>query len=230
MDEVYLGLARIVTGNFYIDGHYYDNTITPYPYDPAKARALLAKAGWRDTDNDGILDKNSQKFEFTFLTVSGGKTFERIAEIAREDFAKVGIVANINPVEWSVYTERLDEWNFDVCALGWVNSGWESDPYQIWHSSQADIKKASNHIGFKNKEADAIIEAAREEFDVEKRIALYHRFHRILHEEQPYTFLVTPDSLVVQDKRFRNAKVYPHPDRMHTNTFWVPLVEQKYRE
>ena len=80
-----------------------------------------------------------------------------------------------------------------------------------------------------DKLADDIIETARREFDVQKRIELYHRFHEILHEEQPYTFLVTPYSLVVQDRRFRNAKVYPHPSRMHVNSFWVPLAEQKYR-
>ena len=230
LKDVYLGLARVVTGNFFIDGPYYDHTIKPYPFDIEKAKTLLAEAGWQDTDGDGILDRDGKKFEFTLLTVSGGKTFERIAEIAREDFAKAGIMLTVNPVEWSVYTQRLDEWNFDVCALGWINNGWESDPYQIWHSSQADLKKSSNHIGFKNAEADTIIETARREFDVQKRIALYHRFHQILHEEQPYTFLVTPYSLVAQDQRFRNAKVYPHPERMHVSSFWVPLAEQKYRD
>ena len=230
VDEVYLGLARPVTGNFYIDGPYYNHSVKPYPFDSARAKELLADAGWADTDGDGVLDKDGKKFEFVLLTVSGSKTFERIAEIVREDFAKAGILTTINPLEWSVYTERLDEWNFDVCALGWINTGWEADPYQIWHSSQADLKKASNHIGFRNAEADSIIETARREFDVEKRIELYHRFHQILHEEQPYTFLVTPYSLVAQDRRFRNAKVYPHPARMHVNSFWVPLAEQKYRD
>lgn len=225
--EVYHNLGRIITGNFFVDSPYYDPAIQPFAFDVAGARGLLAEAGWRDTDGDGVLDRNGRKFEFTFLVISNSKIFERIAGIVREDFTKAGILVTINPLEWSVYTQRLDEWNYDVCALGWA-MGWESDPYQLWHSSQADIRKSSNHVGFKNAEADRIIEAARREFDLDKRIRLYRRFHRIMHAEQPYTFLVTPYALVAQDKRFRNAKVYPLG--MHVDSFWVPRAEQKYRE
>jgi len=225
--EVWLGLARIVTGNFFIESPYYDHSIKPYPFDRARAKELLAEAGWRDTDGDSVLDKDGARFEFTFMAIAGSKRFGRITEIMREDFAKAGIVMHINPVEWSVYTQRLNEWNFDVCGLGW-SMGWESDPYQIWHSSQADLKDSSNHIGFKNAEADHIIETARREFDLQKRIKLYHRFHQIMHEEQPYTFLVTSHELIAQDKRFRNARVYPLG--MDFNTFWVPPAEQKYRD
>ena len=147
----------------------------------------------------------------------------------RDDFAKAGIVVNISPVEWSVYTERLDEHNYDVCQLGW-GLDWEDDPYQIWHSSQADVPKGSNHVGFKNAEADKIIEEARCEFDVAKRTELYHRLHRLLHEEQPYTFLISPDALVAQDKRFQNAKVWKPINEMYLDAFWVPLKLQKYKE
>ena len=227
LEEVYFSLGRIVTGNFFIETPYYDKSIQAYPFDIKKAKNMLAGAGWNDSDGDGILDKDDKKFEFTFLTIANSKIFERIAEIVGEDFAKAGIMVSINPIEWSVYTQRLDEWNFDVCALGWAMS-WESDPYQLWHSSQADINKSSNHVGFKNAEADRIIETARREFDLEKRIKLYQRFHRIMHEEQPYTFLVSPNSLVAQDRRFRNAKVYPLG--MDIDSFWVPLAEQKYRD
>lgn len=225
--EVYKDLGRIVTGPFFIESPYYDASIEPYPFDIAKAKALLAEAGWRDSDGDGILDKDGKKFEFTFLAIAGSENQARIAAILKEDLAKAGLVMNIVEVEWSVYTERLEEWNFDVCSLGWA-MGYESDPYQIWHSSQADLKGASNHVGFKSEEADRIIEAARREFDLDRRIALYRQFHRLVHEEQPYTFLVSPYNLVAQDRRYRNAKVYPLG--MHINSFWVPLAEQKYRE
>ena len=163
------------------------------------------------------------------MTISGSKQGEQIAAIVRDDFAKAGIIVNINPVEWSIYTERLDEHNFDVCQLGWLLD-WADDPYQIWHSSQADMPKGSNYVGFKNAEADKIIEEARGEFDVAKRTELYHRLHRLLHEEQPYTFLISPDALVAQDRRFQNAKVWKPMNEMYANSFWVPLEMQKYKE
>jgi len=225
--EVYHGLARIVTGNFFIDSAYYDHSIKPWPFDLNRAKQLFTEAGWKDSDGDGILDRNGKKFEFTFLLIQGSANQPRYAAIMKEDLAKVGVKLNILPVEWSVYTERLNEWNFDVCSLGWALD-YESDPHQLWHSSWADKRRSSNHVGFKNDEADEIIMQARREFDLDKRIALYKRFHRIMHEEQPYTFLFSAYALVAVDKRFRNVKAYPLG--LHSNSFWVPKAEQRYAD
>lgn len=227
IEDVLLGLGRIVTGSFYPDSSYYDRTIEPWPFDIERARELLAEAGWRDTDGDGILDKQGKPFEFSVLFSTSSKTFARVAEIWREDCGKAGVLVNINPIEWSVLMERADEWNFDAVMSGW-SMPWESDPYQLWHGSQAKLRGSSNYVGFDHPEANQIIEAARPEFDLEKRTALYRRFHQILHEEQPYTFLFNSDALVAQDRRYRNARVYTLG--MDIDSFWVPLREQKYRE
>jgi peptide/nickel transport system substrate-binding protein len=107
--------------------------------------------------------------------------------------------------------------------------GWslpvEADPYQVWHSSQ--VEKGSNFIGFSDREADLIIEEGRVTFDKEKRVKLYRRFHQIMHEEQPYTFLFVNESLVAVDRRFENVNVYPLG--LDTSEWWVPTKRQKYK-
>ena len=70
-------------------------------------------------------------------------------------------------------------------------------------------EKGSNFIGFKNKQADKLIEEARTEFDRDKRQELYRKFAEIIHEEQPYTFLFCRKSTVAVNKRFENVVVYP---------------------
>ena len=224
-DEVYRGLARIQTGNFWIESPYYDHSIKPWPFDIEKAKELLAEAGWKDTDGDGILDKDGKKFEFVFSCITQPPEYLRVAEIMAEDCKKAGIKVTINPYEWSVYLKRIEEKNFDVVSLGWGMS-YESDPYQLWHSSHANTPRTSNHGGFVNDEADAIIEQGRREIDLDKRIVLYKRFHQIMHEEQPYTFLMAPYTLTAIDRRFRNVEVYPLG--MDADLFWVPAAEQKY--
>ncbi len=130
---------------------------------------------------------------------------------------------NIRKIEWAVFVKQLDERKFDAVTLGW-SMGVESDPYQIWHSSQAE--KGSNFVGFKNKEADRLIEEARTEFNREKRIELYRKFSEIVHEEQPYTFLFCRESTVALHKRFKGVNVYPlGPDHLE---WFVPLPLQKY--
>lgn len=222
--EVLHGLARIITGPFYIDTPHYDKSVKPWPYSVEKAKELLAKAGWKDTNNDGILERDGKNFEFTILGISSSTTLAKMLPIIKEDMAKAGIVVNISNVEWSVYLQRLEKKKFDVCVLGWALS-YEGDPYQLWHSSQADADNSSNHIGFKNKKADEIIEKIRVCFNLDERVKLCHEFHELLHDLQPYTFLFSPDALFGLNTRYQNVKVYP--TGLAPKAMWVPKSEQK---
>ncbi len=228
--EVYHNLREVLTGPFPVVSPYYNHEVEPWPYDPDRAREILAEAGWEDTDGDGWLDKDldgdgtREPFAFNFLMIASSTTLEKWVPMLQEDLRKVGIRLTINPTEWAVYTEKLDQRSFDVCALAW-SGGIESDPFQIWHSSQADIPGSSNHVGYTSAEADALIEEGRRTLDPEARVAIYRKFHALLHEDQPYTFLFSVNSLVAQHRRYRNVRIFPLG--MNTNQFWVPSAEQR---
>ena len=224
VENLWYGLGRVVSGNFFIDTPEYDKSIEPLLFDPGAAVKLLEEAGWSDHDGDGVIDREGIPFRFEFTFSSGSTTGEQLATILQENLKKVGIEMTIRQLEWALFTQLLDDRAFDAVTLGW-RLPVLADPYQVWHSSQAD--KGSNFVGFVNEEADRIIVDARSEFDREKRSAMYRRFHRILHEEQPYTFLFSRDSLVALDKRFENVKVYPlGPD---STEWYVPTEDQRYR-
>jgi peptide/nickel transport system substrate-binding protein len=223
--QLLFGLGTVVSGTFYVNGPAYDRTIEPYPFDPPAAVSLLRTLGWSDHDGDGTLDREGTPFAFEFLVSAGSKTGEQIATVLQEDLKAVGIRMTIRKLEWAVFLQRVQEHAFDACTLGW-SLGWESDPYQLWHSSQID--KGSNFVGFHHAEADGLIEVARREFDAQRRYAFYHRFHRILHEEQPYTFLFTIEALVAVNRRFQNVQV--HPMGLAPREWWVPGELQRYRE
>ena len=225
LKKLLFGLGVVVTGPFYINGPDYNHDIKPYPYDPKAAAALLKAAGWEDHDGDSILDKDGVPFSFEFLLPAESKTGETIATILQENLKEEGIRMEIRKLEWAVFIQRIQGHDFDACTLGW-SLGWESDPFQIWHSSQA--AKGSNFVGFENREADTIIEEARKEFDAEKRHRMYKRFHEITHEEQPYTFLFTAESLVAVARRFQNVHVYPLG--LAPREWWVPKDLQRYKE
>ena len=208
LKDIYHNLGVIVTGPFFYKSPAYDKSIKPYAFDIEKAKKILSKAGWKDNDGDGILDKNGKKLSFTFMQIASSQTQKKIIPLIKEDMAKAGIEVNIQVFEWAVYIQRLNQKNFDVCFLGWT-TGYEADPYQVWHSSQADKKHSSNHISFKNAEADQLIAEIRRTFDNKKRAKLCHKFQKILHEEQPYTFLFANYNLIAQSNRYRNVKVFP---------------------
>jgi peptide/nickel transport system substrate-binding protein len=219
------GLAKIVTGNFYINGPVYDHSIEPWPYDPAEAQRLLDEAGWVDHDGDGIRDKGGVPFSFEFLISSGSTIAEQLATIMQEDLQKAGIEMRIRKLEWATFEQQVQDRKFDAVAMAW-SMEIEGDPYQLWHSSQAE--KGSNFVGFVNAEADEMIEKGRREFDAEKRRAMYRRLHAILHEEQPYTFLYCPQQLTVVDRRFENVRAYNSRLALEPTEWYVPKARQKY--
>lgn len=217
--------SQIPTGPFYIYGPQNNPDIKPWPYDPERAKELLDEAGWIDSDGDGIRDKNGVSFRFKYMISSGTYLHEHIAKLVKDEAAKVGIDVVLEPYEWSIFSERVVGRNFDALSMGW-GGGVESDPYQIWHSSQIE-NRGSNFIGFNNPQADAIIEQARQTLDKDKRNALYHKFHQILHEEQPYTFIYTKPENRFLDRRFENVIV--HKLGVDEHEWYVPKEKQKYK-
>lgn len=218
IDHVYEGLGRVATGPFFALSPYNDPTIEPLPFDLGRAGELLAEAGFEDTDGDGLIDKDldgdgdREEFEFTLLTYGSSPEYSTMANIFKEDLLDIGVRMNVEAVEWSLMQKRMDEKQFDAYTGGW-GLGWDPDPFQLWHSSQADVPKGSNRVGFRNEEADRIIEELRRTFDKDERIRLLRRFHAILHEEQPYTFFRVPEGVFCwwdNVKRVEFAKVRPH--------------------
>jgi peptide/nickel transport system substrate-binding protein len=229
LKNIFSCLGQVVSGPNYINTPYYDPSVKPLPYDPEQAKKILDEAGWSDHNGDGIRDKDGKDFKFEFLLPAGSADTEKIATIYKEDLARVGITMEIRKLEWAVFLQNIQEFSFDACTLGWVLDAFP-DLYQIWHSSMADVKGSSNHVGYKNPEVDRLIEQARQEFDKQKRIELNRQIHRIIAQDQPYTFLFTFKELAALDKRLTNVVPYPiRPIFLYTEWF-VPAGMQKYAE
>lgn len=199
-----LGIDRPTTCHFYLDSNNCDHTLEPRKQDREKALALLEEAGWVDTDGDGIRDKDGVPFKTTFLITSSSQFLQKLAPYMQQELKKVGIQLDIKKVEWPLYTQMLRNHDFDICSLLWGNNDVVSDPYQIWHSSQAN--EGSNFISYKNERVDELIDEARGEMDDDKRAGLYRELGRILYEENPYTFLYNRPSLDVVRKNVRGLR------------------------
>ena len=217
--------GRVTTGPFYIFGKQNNPNIKPWPYDVNKAKQLLDEAGWIDSDGDGIRDKDGNPFSFKLMIRSADPYYERLAKFIKDQASKVGIEVVPDPYEWSIFIERLLDREFEAEVSGWGGVV-EEDPYQVWHSSQG-VHRGSNHVGFNNKEADAIIEQARQTLDETERNKLYHRFHQIVHAEQPYTFLYARPEMRFLDKRFKNVII--HKLDLDWLEWYVPKQRQKYK-
>lgn len=207
IDGIVLGIGRPCTGPFsHVSWAYNPNAMT-YNYDPEHASRMLAEAGWKDTNSDGILEKNGKPFRFTIMTNQGNNERIRTAEIIQQNLKAVGIDVSIRVMEWQAFLEQIDKRSFEAIILGW-NMNRDPDLYDIWHSSKTK-KGEYNFIGYKNAEVDRLLVEGRRIFDIEKRKKIYYRIHEILAEEQPYAFLYVPDETPIVHKRFKG--IVPAP-------------------
>ncbi len=224
---VLLGLGVPATGPYKPGLWFYNSDVKKYPYDPAKATALLKEAGWEDRDGDGVLEKDGKPFEFTVITNEGNPLRQRTAVIIQERLKKIGIRMKIRVIEWSAFiNEFIDKKDFEATILGWT-AGFEPDQYDIWHSSKTG-KKELNFISYKNSTVDELLEQGRRTFDQEKRKAIYFRFQEILAEEQPYAFLYVPQALPIVHSRFHGIDPSPLGISYNLYRWYVPKALQRY--
>lgn len=224
---VLLGLGVPASGSYKPGLWFYNPDVKKYPYNPAKALALLKEAGWEDRDGDGILDKDGDIFQFTVMTNEGNPVRQRTAVVIQERLKRIGIRMKIRVIEWSAFiNEFIDKKDFEATILGWT-TGFEPDQYDIWHSSKTG-KKELNFISFKNSEVDDLLEKGRRTFDQEKRKAIYFRIQELLAEEQPYTFLYVPEALPIVHSRVQGIEPSPLGITYNFDRWYVPQGSQKY--
>ena len=229
IDGVLFGLGREATGPYKPGTWAHNPDVARFDYDPAKARELLAQAGWSRTDASGVLvDGKGRRFEFTVLTNAGNKSREQTAAIIQQNLAEVGIRIQIRTVEWAAFiNEFVKKRNFDALILGW-NITPDPDQFDIWHSSKTGPDEL-NHIGYANAEVDRLLEVGRRTFDKSERKKAYFRIQEILAEDQPIVFLFYPDALPVVHKRFHGVEPAPSGISHNFIKWFVPADQQKYR-
>lgn len=201
-------MAISVSGPFFRYSPSYDDDILSWPYNPDEACELLDQEGWIDLDGDGIRDKiiNGKRVAFRFKLYYYVKSLSSkvIAEYIATALREVGVECQLSGLDIADLSRQFDDKSFDAIYMGWKLGTPPEDPRQLWHSSGAKEKGSSNVIGFASPEIDRIIDSLSYEYSKNRRVALYHQFHRIIHEEAPYTFLYTPKVRLLYRDYVRN--------------------------
>jgi peptide/nickel transport system substrate-binding protein len=200
--RAYLGkYGRVATGGVSpLFRWAYDDSLSPLPFDPVKASALLSEDGWRDSDGDGVLDKSGTKFSFVLKLQAGNQLRNTIATVVQQQLKRVQIDMMIEQVEPGTFWDNLMQRRYDAWYAGF------SVPLQmqlddLWGSDLA--KYPFNLTGFQNPRVDAILGQVKQLPQEIDGTELWKEFQRVIHEEQPCTFLYWSNSIVGIHRRVK---------------------------
>jgi oligopeptide transport system substrate-binding protein len=153
-----------------------DPDLPPYPRDVARARALLAEAGYPDG------------FEVEYVTLRDEEP-EKLAASLQSDLAAVGVRVRIAVVSFSAYLSSVQLRTGPAFSYaGWIAD--YPDPTNFldsqFHSRAISPTSSNNNTFYDNPELDALLDAARAELDPDRRAAMYRRVERILYDDAPW--------------------------------------------
>jgi peptide/nickel transport system substrate-binding protein len=227
IEGVRLGMAREATGPYKPGSWVYNPKVRTYPYDPARAKKLLAEAGWTTKNADGLLVKGGQPFTFDLLISQGSDEGRKSAEIIQAQLREIGVGVELRVLEWATFLkEHIKKHRFAAAAMAW-GVGLDPDQYSIWHSSQTGPDEF-NFVSYKNAEVDALLEQGRRTCRQSDRKRIYDRLQEILAEDQPLIFLFFRDTMPAVSSRVRGIEPGAIGIDYNVNEWYVPKPLQLY--
>ena len=180
--DVLLGVGAVPEGIFIKDMPWANTEVDNYDYDAEKAKAMLEAAGYKDSDGDGILDKNGEKLSLNIVTGSRRPGNALIAQATQGYFENIGVEAAVEVLDGNAYNEVIEKGSFELClnsaATGYVPSAsYYLETY--YHSKSSNGK----NIGYSNPELDRLIEQCKAADRGEEKNELSRKAQAIAQED-----------------------------------------------
>ena len=200
LKEVFLGAGQKAKNPIPPTIWSYDDSIKDYPYDPAKAKAMLEAAGVKDLKSD-----------LWYMPVQRpyNPNAKRMAEMMQADLAKVGISVELKSFEWGEYRKRLGAGEHQMGLFGWTGDNGDPDNFFFLLGCQDGKAGNTNNSKWCNKDYDAMLVEARNLADVPKRTAIYQKMQAIAKDEAPWVTIAHSTVFEPVSKNVSGYKVSP---------------------
>lgn len=195
IDGVALGKGTKLGSNLspVLAKYYQEGLENKYATDIAKAKSLLAEAGYPNG------------FETTLSVPSNYQFHVDTAQVFAQQLEQIGIKVKIEPVEWAVWLDRIYKGrDYDLTIIGLDG---KLDPYSILNKYLSD--SPNNFFNYKNPEFDSTLKAAVKEIDDAKRVELYKKAQTILADDAAAVYIMDPNLNVAISKKLTGYKQYP---------------------
>ncbi len=195
-----------------------DRSLKPLPYDPEEARRLLAAEGFRDADGDGILERGGKKLSFDLATNAGNPQRASSLVMIQEQLRRVGVDARPRFVAFNPLMEQADRGDFDAILMRW---SMPTDMDLSFAFATESIGKGSNVFGYSRPDLDRLLAETREATTIEDFARGLAEVQRILHQDQPATYLYEAKDLAALSTRLQGAAPSSLRRLWHAWEWWL---------
>ncbi len=181
-----------------------NDQVKPYQYDVVKAKQILTSEGWTDSNMDGIIDKDNINFSFTMYIPAGNPLRNYSSTIVKNNLKAVGIDMNVETLELGKFIDNLLDRNMDA----WIASWYIPIPLELKTYWYSDLENTHlNFSGYQNKVIDELLDKLESEKGGNERSRLYKIFQKIIHDDEPVSFLYWIPNITVYNKRIENINI-----------------------
>ena len=205
VDQIYEGTDRKATSILLSSWDAYDEAVRQPRFDPAGAKALLAEAGWTDSNGDGILDKDGARLAIELGTHSEDPNRIQTVEYIQFVLGQNGVEANLRISDWPSFSARFREGDYELILVGWTQL---VDPDRVTFG-QLHSGGGFNWGGYRNPALDGLLERGRAEADAGERNRIYREAAAIIADEVPYYILSYQGYQVFFDPRIEGYRPNP---------------------
>jgi dipeptide transport system substrate-binding protein len=176
-------------------------------HDPKKAEQLVKASGYDGTELA------------IFTRIGGSIDAKRAAELMQADWAKVGIKARVQMIEWGEMLKRTGKGEHDITFLRWAGDNGDPDNFFSTNLACAAVEGGGNKSQWCNKQFDELIDLARKTTDPKKRNDLYMKAQRVLYDDVGTIPLVYPVYMTAVNKRVSGyiPSPFTHNDFRHVS-------------
>lgn len=173
------GFGKIATGPFNSSVRYYTDQVTHYPRDVSKAKKLATEAGYKGQT-------------LRLLPLPYGETWQRFAEIVRQNLLEAGIKVEMVATDVAGWNEKVASWDYDMAFTYLYEYGDAAlGVSRNYQTSSIEKGSAWNNVeGYSNPKVDELFTAGASEADPEKRRQMYEEVQRIIVDDVPVAWLL----------------------------------------
>lgn len=213
MQSYYQGYGQVYNSHILPTSWAYNPDVPKYEYNPEKAKELLDEAGWKDTNGNGIRDKDGVELELQWLTYTDSKYVDALIPIVQQSWEQIGVKVTPELMEFGTMVDKVDKREYDVFNMAW-NLSIDPDPSGIFAISQ-DVPGGFNNIGWRNEEADKLLKEGKGTTNQEERKKAYDEWQLKFSEDVPYILLGNAQEMFASSARVKGYNPSTYIDWTH---------------